>query len=112
MDYGKWLYEQKRKQKQNLKKQHAVTLKEIRLRPKIDEHDRQIKLNRAIKFFEKGHRVQFTMLFRGREMIHLDHGLAMLNQIAEELAEHAHVESPVRRMGRRMNIVMAPNKSK
>lgn len=110
MDYGKWLYEQKRKQKQNIKKQHSVTLKEIRLRPKIDAHDRQIKMNRAVKFLEKGHKVQITMLFRGREMIHLDHGLEMMTHISEELAPYCHVESPVRRMGRRMNMVLAPNK--
>ena len=74
MDYGKHLYEQKRKTKLSQKKQHVVSLKEIRLRPKIDDHDRDIKINRAAKFLDKGHKVQFTMLFRGREMMHVDRG--------------------------------------
>jgi len=63
MNYGKWLYEQKRKVKKGQKKQYVTILKEIRLRPKIDNHDREIKINHARKFLEKGHKVQFTMLF-------------------------------------------------
>ncbi len=110
MDFGKWLYQQKRKQKQNQKRQHAVTLKEIRLRPKIDDHDRGIKVEHAIKFLEKGHRVQFTMLFRGREMMHMEHGFKIMSEIAETLAACSKIEREPKRMGRRMTMVMAPNK--
>jgi translation initiation factor IF-3 len=108
MDYGKWLYQQKRKQKLNQKKQHTVTLKEIRLRPKIDDHDRDIKVNHAVKFLEKGHKVQITVQFRGREMMHQELGDEMMKEILETLEPIAKLESPAKRMGRRMSMVLAP----
>jgi translation initiation factor IF-3 len=108
MDFGKWLYEEKRKQKQNQKKQHTVVLKEIRLRPKIDDHDRDIKINHAIKFLEKGHKVQFTMLFRGREMIYLDRGFEIMNEILETISEVAKLEREAKKMGRRMTMMVTP----
>ena len=108
MDFGKWLYEQKRKMKQNQKKQHSVTLKEIRFRPKIDDHDRDIKVNHASKFLEKGHKVQFTILFRGREMMHLDHGFEMFTEILETLESVGKMEREPKKLGRRMTMVMAP----
>ena len=108
MDFGKWLYEEKRKNKLNQKKQHVVVLKEIRLRPKIDDHDREIKINHAKKFLEKGHKVQFTMLFRGREMIYVDHGYEIMQEILETMAEVAKIEREAKKMGRRMTMVVAP----
>ncbi len=110
MDYGKWLYEQKRKVKQAHKKQHTVVLKEIRLRPKIDNHDREIKINHALKFLEKGYKVQFTMLFRGREMTHVDHGYEIMEEILEIFQEHAKIERPAKMAGRRMTMVITPLK--
>lgn len=110
MDFGKWLYEQKRKSKQSHKKQHAVTLKEIRLRPKIDKHDRDIKINRAIKFIEKGHKVQFTVIFRGREMMHVEQGYKMMTEVMEILAQSAKIERPAKMLGRRMTMVVCPSK--
>ena len=110
MDYGKYLYQQKRKQKLSQKKQHVVTLKEIRLRPKIDDHDRDIKTKHAVEFLEKGHKVQFTMLFRGREMMHVEHGYQMMGEIAEQLAEHGKVIGKPQMLGRRMTLVIAPEK--
>ena len=110
MDYGKHLYEQKRKAKLSQKKQHTVVLKEIRLRPKIDEHDKDIKINQAAKFLEKGNKVQFTMLFRGREMMHVDHGFEMMNEIAEFLVEKGKLERPAQKLGRRISMVMCPLK--
>ena len=106
MDYGKYLYQQKRKLKLSQKKQHVVSLKEIRLRPKIDDHDRDIKVNRAAKFLEKGHKVQFTMLFRGREMMHVDPGYEIMNEIVEQLAELCKLERKPQMLGRRMNMVI------
>ena len=108
MDFGKWLYEEKRKNKLNQKKQHVVILKEIRLRPKIDDHDRGIKIDHAKKFLEKGHKVQFTMLFRGREMIYVDHGYEIMQEILETMAEVAKIEREAKKMGRRMTMVVAP----
>ncbi|MCD6174976.1 MAG: translation initiation factor IF-3 [Planctomycetes bacterium] len=110
MDYGKHLYEQKRKTKLSQKKQHVVSLKEIRLRPKIDDHDRDIKINRAAKFLDKGHKVQFTMLFRGREMMHVDRGREIMNEVTETLAEKSKVERRPVMLGRRMTMVVSPEK--
>lgn len=110
MDYGKHLYQQKRKAKLSQKKQHTVSLKEIRLRPKIDDHDRDIKIDHAVKFLDKGHKVQFTMLFRGREMMHVDHGYEIMNEIAEALTEHGKVERKAQMLGRRITMVMVSEK--
>ena len=108
MDYGKWVYEQKRKNKQSHKKQHTTSLKEIRLRPKIDDHDRDIKVNHAIKFLQKGHKVQFTMLFRGREMAHVDLGNKIMDEILETIGEQAKLERGAKMAGRRMTMVVGP----
>jgi len=108
MDFGKWLYEQKRKNKQSTKKQHTVVLKEIRLRPKIDKHDLEIKVNHAIKFVTKGHKVQFTMLFRGREMMFVDRGYEIMTQVLETMEEHAKLERDAKMLGRRMTMVITP----
>lgn len=110
MDYGKHLYEQKRKAKLNLKKQHTVVLKEIRLRPKIDEHDRDIKVDHAAKFLDKGYKVQFTMLFRGREMMHVEHGYEIMKEITEILQDKGKTERPAEMLGRRMTLIMVPTK--
>ena len=108
MDYGKWLYEQKRKTKLSQKKQHVIILKEIRLRPKIDDHDLAIKVDHAGKFLEKGYKVQFTMLFRGREMMHVEHGHEIMAQILETFEGKVKIERPARMAGRRMTAVVAP----
>ena len=110
MDYGKYLYEQKRKTKLSQKKQHTVSMKEIRLRPKIDDHDRDIKVKQAAKFLEKGHKVQFTMLFRGREMMHLDHGRQIMDEVKGVLAEIGKVERSPEILGRRMTMIVVPEK--
>jgi translation initiation factor IF-3 len=106
MDFGKWLYEQKRKNKQSHKKQHTVVLKEIRLRPKIDQHDLKIKVNHAIKFIEKGHKVQFTMLFRGREMMFVNRGYEIMEDVLATMEECAKLERAAKMLGRRMTMVV------
>jgi hypothetical protein len=78
------------------------------MRPKTDPHDQEIKIKRAVKFLEKGDKVQFTMLFRGREMAHQDRGRAAFNEIKEQLGEIAKVERDFRMEGRRMSMVLAP----
>lgn len=110
MDYGKWLYQQKRKVREAHKKHqhHSTVLKEIRLRPETDKHDLDIKLNRAREFLQKGHKVQFTILFRGRQMLHKDHGYGMLEQITESLQDSAKVEQPGRMSGKRMTLLVVP----
>jgi translation initiation factor IF-3 len=110
MDYGKWLYQQKRKTREAHKKhlRHTAGLKEIRLRPETDKHDLDIKVNHAREFLEKGHKVQFTVFFRGRQMLHREHGYAILDQITETLQELAKVERPTKMAGRRMTLLLVP----
>jgi translation initiation factor IF-3 len=108
MDYGKWLYQQKRKVREAHKKHqhHSTVLKEIRLRPETDKHDLDIKLNHAREFLQKGHKVQFTMFFRGRQILHKDHGYRMLDQITESLQDLAKVEQPGKMSGKRMTLLL------
>jgi len=110
MDYGKWLYEQKRKARESRKKGQLSTgtLKEIRLRLETDSHDLDIKLNHAREFLEKGHKVQFCMFFRGRQMLHQDKGRVILSSIAESMENLAKVERPSRMTGRRMTLLLVP----
>ena len=110
MDYGKWLYEQKRKLRLSRKKSqiHSTTLKEIRLRPETDPHDLDIKVKHAREFLEKGHKVQFTMFFRGRQMLHQEQGYEILNNIAESLEELAKIEKPSSMSQRRITLVLVP----
>ena len=110
MDYGKWQYQQKRRIREAHKKHehHVTTLKEIRLRPETDKHDLDIKLNHAREFLEKGHKVQFTMFFRGRQMLHRDQGYAILEGIAQSMEDLAKIERPARMSGRRMTLLIVP----
>ena len=110
MDYGKWLYEQKRSARESHKKsqRHSAVLKEIRLRPETDKHDLGIKLDHARQFLEKGHKVQFTMFFRGRQMLHQDRGYEILAQLAESLEDLSKVERPARMAHRRMTLLLVP----
>jgi translation initiation factor IF-3 len=109
MDYGKWLYQQKRRVRESHKKTHHVaTLKEIRLRPETDKHDLEIKTSHARDFLEKGHKVQFTLLFRGRQMLHKELGSDVLNQITQSLEAISKVEQSPRMAGRRMTLTLIP----
>jgi translation initiation factor IF-3 len=110
MDYGKWVYEQKRKQKENRKKSkaHSTSLKEIRLRPETEKHDIDIKVKKAHKFLEKKHRVQFSIFFRGRQMMHQEIGDETLQYITESLEDVAKMEQPPKMMGKRMIMLLAP----
>jgi len=110
MDYGKWQYEQKRKQREAHKKsiRHTATLKEIRLRPETDKHDLGIKVNHARQFLEKGHKVQFAVFFRGRQMLHRDLGHKILEEIAKSLEDLAKVERQATMTGRRMTLLIVP----
>jgi translation initiation factor IF-3 len=110
MDYGKWLYRQKRKIREAHKKHqhHSTVLKEIRLRPETDKHDLGIKLNHSREFLHKGHKVQFSIFFRGRQLLHRDQGYKMLEQITESLQDLGKVEQPSKMAGKRMTLVVVP----
>ena len=108
MDYGKWLYEQKRKAREAHKKTRSTSqvLKEIRLRPETDPHDLEIKLKKAREFLEKGYKVQITVFFRGRQMLHKDRGFEILEKIAETMEDCSKVERQSKMAGRRMTLLL------
>jgi translation initiation factor IF-3 len=108
MDYGKWKYQQKRRQK--VRHGHEIQIKEVRLRPKTDAHDKLIKVKRARDFLTKGDKVQFTMIFRGRERFHPTIGLEMFREILGDLDDSAKLEREPRFEGRRLTMVVAPTK--
>lgn len=110
MDYGKWLYQQKRKIRDAHKKtqRHTDTLKEIRLRPETDKHDLEVKLRHAREFLGKGYKVQFSLFFRGRQLLHAEHGYAVLEQITESLQDMGKVERPTAMAGRRLTLFFVP----
>lgn len=109
IDYGKHIYEKKKRLKVSASS-HVVSLKEIRIRPKTDKHDREIKMNRARNFLAEDHKVQFTMLFRGRERFHRDRAHVIFKSILTELGETVKVERTPSMEGRRMTMVVAPAK--
>ena len=112
MDYGKFRYEQSRKERESRKNQHVVELKEVRIRPKIDDHDLDTKGRQAAKFLDGGDKVKLTVLFRGREMAHPDIGKRLLDELAEMLKPHGTIEQTPRMEGRTMTMHFAPTKAK
>ena len=106
MDYGKFKYEQRKKQQKAKEKQHRIRVKGVRLRPKTDEHDFQVKVERARKFLEQGNKVQVTLLFRGREMAHTELGRNQLQRFAEVLGDVSSVERFPKMEGRRMTMLL------
>lgn len=110
MDYGKWKYRQNKKEQKAKQRHHSQQLKEVRMRPKTDVHDRDYKVKHAREFLLEGDRVQFTMMFRGREMAHQDIGLGRMREIAEALSDISKVETPAKLMGRRMTMILMPVK--
>lgn len=94
-----------------MRKHHEQQLKEVRLRPKTDENDRRIKINRAIEFFRRGDKVQFTMVFRGRERFHREVALDVLQKILAQLSEKVRVERPPSMEGRHMVMILSPLKN-
>ncbi|UCF21608.1 MAG: translation initiation factor IF-3 [Gemmatimonadota bacterium] len=110
MDYGKYKYEQARKARESRKKQHQVKVKEIKLRPKIEEHDFNFKAGHARRFLGEGNKVKLTMRFRGREMTHSELGAEVLEEFAASLADVGQVEEKARLEGRNMTMVLAPRR--
>ena len=112
MDYGKFMYEESKKQRESRKKHAHDKLKEIQFHPNIDEHDYLTKLNRGIAFLNKGFKVKATMFFRGREMAHRDRGRDLLERVVRDVEEHGHPEGPVKNIGRNMTVYLAPGQRK
>jgi len=112
MDFGKFKYEQSKRAKKAKKKQHIMHLKEVKFRPKIEEHDYGFKMNHARRFLEAHDKVKFTVTFRGRELSHSELGHKLLERIVAELDDVGQVEGRVRAEGRNLVLVMIPKNVK
>ena len=111
MDYGKYVFQQKKKQSEAKKKQKVIVVKEVQFRPRIDEHDFDFKKNNIVRFLQHGDKVKAIIRFRGREMTHMELGRAVLDRLLVEVKEHGESENANPDVqGNRMTIVIAPNK--
>ena len=108
LDYGKFKYEAQKKKNEAKKKQKIIEVKEIKLRPNIDEHDYQVKMRNVQKFLDEGDKVKVTMRFRGREMAHQELGVNVLNRVRDDTEEVAKIEAFPKLEGRQMIMVIAP----
>jgi translation initiation factor IF-3 len=112
LDYGKHRYEQQKRQKEVRKKQKVVDVKEVKLRPGIEEHDFNVKIKNAVRFLTAGDKVKVTIMFRGRELSHPEIGQALLEKMADRLTELAIVERKAKLEGRNMIMIVAPKNNK
>jgi translation initiation factor IF-3 len=108
MDYGKYKYEQQKKAAEARKRQKIIEIKEIKMRPTIDDHDYDTKMKAMRRFFDEGDKVKVTLRFRGREMAHQNIGMELLNRIQKETDGFAKIEQYPRLEGRQMQMVLAP----
>ncbi len=110
MDYGRYKYEQKKKANKGKAKSHSASLKEVKVRPRTDEHDLGFKLKNARKFLMDGDKLKVTLMFRGREMVHRHLGYEQLDVVKERLADIAKVENPPRMEGRFLSMILVPDR--
>ena len=108
LDYGKFKYEAQKRANEARKKQKIIEVKEIKMRPNIDDNDYDVKMRSARRFLEEGDKVKVTMRFRGREMAHGELGMAVLRRVQEQTADLAKIEAHPRMEGRQMLMVLAP----
>jgi translation initiation factor IF-3 len=108
LDYGKYKYEAQKKATEARKKQKTIEVKEIKLRPNIDQHDYEVKMRSVTRFFDAGDKVKVTLRFRGREMAHQELGMNVLNRVREDMNEVAKVEQFPKMEGRQMVMVLTP----
>ncbi len=109
MDYGRYKYEQAKAEREARKKQHVTQMKEIKMRPNIEEHDFEFKTRHIKRFLDDRNKVKVTIMFRGREMAHTENGREVLNDVVEEIGDLAIVEHQARLEGRNMFMILAPN---
>jgi translation initiation factor IF-3 len=112
IDFGKFKYEQQKREKIQRKNQTVSLLKEIRLHPNTDVHDFEFKAKHAINFLEEGNKVKVVVMFKGREMAYTEQGEDLLNRFIEKVEDIAKVESPIKMEGRNMNVILIPSKTK
>lgn len=111
-DFGKYKYQEQKRQAEARKKQKTVELKELKLGPNIEDHDYQIKMKAAFKFIDAGNKVKFSMRFRGRQIAHKDIGFRIMKRVEEDLVGKAKIESYPRMDGRQMIMVVSPELAK
>jgi translation initiation factor IF-3 len=112
IDFGKYRYQLTKKEKEQKKSQHQVKVKEIKIKPNTDDHDLVVKIRHSREFISKGNKVRITCTFRGREMMHPEFGMRMVDRICEDLSDVATPESPARMLGRNLSVVLAPGAKK
>lgn len=112
MDYGRFKYEESKKAKRARAKQHVQRVKMIKFRPKTDDHDYQFKRNHIIEFLEAGDKVKVVVMFRGREMVHVDYGQRIVERLLEDLQDVALIDDEPRLEGRNLTLMLSPNKKK
>ena len=112
IDYGKYRYEQQKREKEARKKQKTFDIKEVKLRPGIEDHDFNVKYKNAVRFLEDGDKVKVTIMFRGRELSHPELGEVLLNRMAQQLKEIAVVERVPKLEGKNMIMIVAPKPAK
>ena len=112
MDYSKFKYELSKREREAKKRQHVMHLKEIKFKPHINEHDYQVKLSAAKKFLERGDKTKITMVYRGREMAHMELGRRVIDRVVQDLAEVSAIEKTPALEGRFMTMVMSPKNNK
>jgi len=112
MDYGKYQYQLRKRQQEAKKKQVQVQLKEVKIRPKTDEHDLQTKIKHVRRFISKGDRCKVTLFFRGREIVHKQYGEDLIKQIMDEVSDIAKVEQEPKSEGKTIHIILAPQSQK
>ncbi len=110
MDFGKFKYEQQKKESEARKNQHVIEVKEIKFRPNTDTHDYDVKMRSVFKFLEGGDKVKITLRFRGREMAHLELGRRLLERVADDVVEHGKIEAMPRLEGRQMVMLINPTR--
>ena len=111
MDYGKYRYEQSKRAQEARKRQTVIQVKEVKMRPRTDVHDLDVKKKKIVKFLSQGNKVKVTVTFRGREIVHPELGLEMLKKIAEEMAGISVLEHMASMEGRAMSMILAPKKT-
>jgi len=112
MDFGKFLYQQKKKAHESKKKQKIVHVKEVKFRPNIDEHDYDFKLKNVLRFLEEGDKVKATVQFRGREMARTDLGRKLIQRVTEDIGDRGVLESSPEMTGNRMHAILGPPRQK
>lgn len=112
MDYGKFIYEQQKKEKLQKKNQQKQQLKEIRFKPRTDTHDYNFKMKHAREFIEDGNKVKATVMFRGREMAHKDIGADLLAKFIQDMSDIAKLDNDIKMEGRNLSVIISPDKKK